>query len=347
MSDTLDKIKGWGLSLDAAAVGTDSNIKRPTLPIDGDVFSTSAYLNALNGADNEEYVRYTDHLEYFTSLFRLVGNDEIEQLSPHIMRQWREYGKVGIMKLKGKLLPVAVIREEKDIYQKLTEVEVISLRTGTGYTKEMKSFTVSPDKIVVIRENYMGLPFIFRWGSAISRIITLSQAAVTGSIAAVKKFKRNQQTNNSVIARLESQSMIDPTKPWVTSIVTPASYMTELEKGVTGEAKSGNSAKGILPNEITFEGTSSSAQPQWDNLKSYIEFEYFQKGRRINTNKKNERNIASEIDTETINFDILDERSFKWLRNGIKELNKKFGLNVSINAIVEEKDTEDKGDKDA
>ncbi len=86
MSDTLDKIKGWGLSLDAAAVGTDSNIKRPTLPIDGDVFSTSAYLNALNGADNEEYVRYTDHLEYFTSLFRLVGNDEIEQLSPHIMR---------------------------------------------------------------------------------------------------------------------------------------------------------------------------------------------------------------------------------------------------------------------
>ncbi len=263
------------------------------------------------------------------------------------MRQWREYGKVGIMKLKGKLLPVAVIREEKDIYQKLTEVEVISLRTGTGYTKEMKSFTVSPDKIVVIRENYMGLPFIFRWGSAISRIITLSQAAVTGSIAAVKKFKRNQQTNNSVIARLESQSMIDPTKPWVTSIVTPASYMTELEKGVTGEAKSGNSAKGILPNEITFEGTSSSAQPQWDNLKSYIEFEYFQKGRRINTNKKNERNIASEIDTETINFDILDERSFKWLRNGIKELNKKFGLNVSINAIVEEKDTEDKGDKDA
>lgn len=65
-----------------------------------------------------------------------------------------------------------------------------------------------------------------------------------------------------------------------------------------------------------------------------MEIEYYQLNRRLNTNKKQERNIAAEIQTETINFDLLDQEFKRYLMIFVEDCKDKLGEDVELKDFI-------------
>lgn len=308
------------------------------IPLDGSLYAVSEYLNSIVSANRDFYIRYVRHLQYFTGMYRLEGDEDIEALSEDIMRQALEFGKVGISKVNGRFVPWAVITVENNIYKETKRAEFAQLRERYGYNPEYKSVSVKGKDCAILLQNFQALPFIFFWKKVIDNIIKLSKAAITGSVASIKKFKRNLNNNDSYINRLETESMMNPDSPYVNNVVAPHSYAQEIERATHGDTTGNEKHASTQANEIVFENTSTDSSQLWDNLKEYINFEYYQHGRRMNTNKKNERNLEGEINTEVINFEMLEREFTNNLDKFCKEVNKKFGTNIKWVKVTDEVD---------
>lgn len=317
----------------AKANGTSRDI-----PLDGSLYATSEYLNSIVSADREFYVRYVRHLQYFTGMYRLEGDKDIEAISEDIIRQAIEFGKVGLSKVNGRFVPWAVITVENNIYKETKVAKFAQLRERWGYNPDYKSISVKGKDCVILLHNFQALPFIFYWQKPIQNIIKLSKAAITGSIASIKKFKRNLNNNDSYINRIETESMMNADLPYINNIVSPHSYANEIERATHGDVSGKEEHASTQANEIVFENTSTDSSQLWDNLKEYINFEYYQHGRRMNTNKKNERNLEGEINTEVINFEMLEREFTNNLEKFVKEINTKFGCNVKWVKLTDEVD---------
>lgn len=306
------------------------------MPLDGSLYATNEYLQMLQNSDDIFYSHYVRHIQYFMGMYKFEGDPDIERMSPDILRQAIEFGSVGITEVKGRLAPIAIVTPEYNIYKELKSVKGITLRDGYGYTKKQKCFSRKGKDVALLKQNYQALPFIFFWEKPIQTIVKLEKAAVTGSIASIKKFKRNLQNNDSDIARIETQSMMNPDHPYVNNIVSPASYEQELEQAMAGDTPSEGKANSTAPNSIDFNSMESSAEGQWDNLKEYINYIYFQNGRRTNTNKKSDRNLEGEINVEVVNFDILDAEFRGYLDKFVKDLNKTFKRKIKLVSLVDD-----------
>lgn len=305
------------------------------LPTDGSLFTMSKYLEEMSSnGGNDFYRRYLNHLQYFLGIYDMKGSKEFNRISPMILRHCIEFGKVGLTKLNGKLLPLAITKLEYDMYGNVKECEGVPIRTGYGYTDNLKTIKCDGDNVAILKHNYMNLPMLYFWHKPIKTIMQLLQSAITGSISSIKKFKRNIQNNSSSIARIEEMSFLDPTTPYISVIANPTGYA-----GIT--KRSPNLMEDInrekydidqttTPSSVEFSTINPDTSYLWENLKEYMEFEYYQLNRRLNTNKKRERNIAAEIQTETINFDLLDQEFKRYLMIFVEECKDKLQEDVIL-----------------
>lgn len=309
------------------------------LPTDGSLYSMSKYLEELSlNNGNDFYRRYLNHLQYFIGLFDIKGTKEFNKIAPILLRHCLEFGKVGLTKLNGKLLPLAISKLEYDIYGDIKECEGLPIRTGYGYTANLKHIKCKPNEVVVLKHDYMALPMLYYWRKPITVIMQLLQAAITGSISSIKKFKRNIQNNSSTISAIEERSFLDPSTPYISVIANPTGY-AGINKRSNNLMEEINRDKYDIdqttaPSSVEFSTINPDTSYLWENLKEYMEFEYYQLNRRLNTNKKRERNIAAEIQTETINFDLLDQEYKRYLLIFIEECKEKFGLELELKDYI-------------
>lgn len=296
---------------------------RPDLPLNSNLFQVSEYLNAISDDSNSAfYRRYLNHLQYFTGVYKLEGDNEFNKIAHQLLRHAIEFGKVALTKFNGKLLPIAISELEYDIYGEIKKITGYPIRMNYGYTSNLNLIKCKPSETVVLRQNYLALPFIYFWKQPLYTIEHLLQAAITGSVASIKKFKRRFMNNSSLISNIEQLSYTDPKTPYISVISNPKGYGIDDEQSI------------ISANDAEFTTSNSSTEHLWTNLKEYMEFEYFQLGRRVNTNKKAERNISREIDTEVINFEILDEEFKRYLELFKQECKDKLKIDIEIQNIV-------------
>lgn len=310
-----------------AKISNNSNtVNEP--PLDGSLFTMSKFLENIETSNSTFYRRYLNHLQYFIGIYDLEGSDEFNRIAPIILRHVLEFGKVALTRFNGKLLPLAISKLEYDIYGDVTSIEGLPIRTYYGYSKDLKLVKADPQQTALLKWNYQALPFIFFWREPLNTIMKLLEAAITGSIASIKKFKRNVSNNSSAIAKIEELSFLDTKTPYIEVITDPQGYAGHWKKG---DLRSDSDIdKTTMPSSVEMNTVNDSVVYLWENLKSYMEFEYYQLNRRINTNKKNERNIAAEVWTETVNFDLLDQEYKRYLRLFIKECKNKLNLDIEL-----------------
>lgn len=295
-----------------------------SLPLDGSLYSMSEYLdNVARENNNDFYRRYLNHLQYFLGIYDLKGGKEFNRIAQPLLRHCIEFGKVGLTKLNGKLLPIAISKLEYNMYGEIVKCEGLPLRLGYGYTQNLTTIKCDPKNVVVLKQNYLALPMLYFWRKPIETIIHLAQSAITGSISSIKKFKRNQQNNSSTISKIEEMSFLDPRTPYITVIANPTGY-AGINKRTNNSLEEINRDKYDIdqttaPSSVDFSTINPDTSYLWSNLKEYMEFEYYQLNRRLNTNKKKERNIAAEVQTETINFDLLDQEFKRYLLLFVEE----------------------------
>lgn len=314
-------------------LGDRTNASFP-FPMNGSAFTLDQYLQMMSNMSAEFYKYYDKTIQYFASLNKVTGSLEVRRMWKIFSRTLVEFGKVFLAKVNGKLVVFNVIKEELNIDGSIKKVEGTVARMGYGWYREYTTHKFKGEDVVFVKSNFNALPLLFYWRNVICEMMGLKDAAITASIASIKKFKRNIMNNNSTIADIEQGSMIDPRTSHIDVVVDPESYIGEDNQAQRGEGSSYKDDNSVAPNSITFETNIDSAGGQWDNINKYIEFQYFQLGRRINTNKKNARNVSDEIDTETINFDILDSDLQEYIDMGIEEMKDKFGLEISMTPVI-------------
>lgn len=309
------------------------------LPTDGSLFTMSKYLEELSSNNtNDFYRRYLNHLQYFIGIYDLRGDKEFNKISPLILRHCLEFGKVALTKFNNKLLPLAITKLEYDMYGDITICEGLPIRSGYGYTEKLQTIKCNPKEVVVLKHDYLALPLLYYWRKPIQTIMQLLQSAITGSIASIKKFKRNIQNNSSSISAIEEMSFLDPTTPYISVIANPTGYAginrrsNNLMEDTTRDKYDIDQT--TAPSSVEFSTINPDTSYLWDNLKYYMEFEYYQLNRRLNTNKKTERNIAAEVQTETINFDLLDQEFKRYLLNFIEECKDKLNIDIELKDYI-------------
>lgn len=303
------------------------------IPIDSSLYVTSEYLKAIEGYSSYRYNMYLLFLRYYTGQYKLKGHPDIERLSYDILRQAIEFGKVAVVKVKERLIPYAVVDIQHNIYHEIMNVEITTLRSGIAYNRNVTSGSVKSKHVAVLKNNYQGFPFMFFWDKPIRTIMQLEDAAVTGSIASIKKFKRNLNNNDSAISRLETKSMTDPTTPYINVMTTPMSYKEELRNKKYGNTIGSEKEMAINANAVEMTNVSNDTLTQWENIKEYMNYVFMLYGRRTNTAKKRERNLEGEINMETLNFDILEAEFEGFLEKFCKECKDKFGYDITFERL--------------
>lgn len=309
------------------------------LPTDGSLFTMSKYLEELSQNNtNDFYRRYLNHLQYFIGIYDLKGSKEFNKIAPLLLRHCLEFGKVGLTKLNGKLLPIAITKLEYDMFGNVKECIGLPIRTGYGYTDKLKTIKCEPDKVAILKHDYLALPMLYYWRKPIQTIMQLLQSAITGSISSIKKFKRNIQNNSSTISAIEEMSFLDPSTPYISVIANPTGY-AGINRRTNNSMVDINRDKYDIdqttaPSSVEFSTINPDTSYLWENLKEYMEFEYYQLNRRLNTNKKRERNIAAEIQTETINFDLLDQEYKRYLMIFIEDCQDKLDEKVELKDYI-------------
>lgn len=305
------------------------------LPTDGSLYSMSKYLDELSkNNSNDFYRRYLNHLQYFIGIYDLKGSKQFNRVAPILLRHAIEFGKVALTKLNGKFLPLAITKLEYNIYGEVVKCEGLPIRTGYTYSEKLKTIHCEPDNVVILKHDYLALPMLFYWRKPLETIMQLLQSAITGSIASIKKFKRNIQNNSSSISTIEEMSFLDPSTPYISVIANPTGY-AGINKRTNNSMSDINRDKFDIdqttaPTSVEFSTINPDTSYLWENLKEYMEFEYYQLNRRLNTNKKKERNIQAEVQTETINFDLLDQEFKRYLLLFIEEVKEKFNEDIEL-----------------
>lgn len=321
------------------------------LPTDGSLYSMSKYLEELsNNNSNDFYRRYLNHLQYFMGIYDLKGTREFNRIAPVILRHAIEFGKVALTKLNGKLLPLAIVRLEYDMFGNIDYLEGLPIRTAYGYNSKHRTIKCKGDEVVVLKHNYMTLPMLYFWRKPLETIMQLLQSAVTGSISSIKKFKRNIQNNSSTISNIEELSFLDPSTPYISVIANPTGY-AGINRRTNNSMEDINRDKYDIdhttaPSSVEFSTINPDTSYLWENLKEYMEFEYYQLNRRLNTNKKRERNIAAEVQTETINFDLLDQEFKRYLQNFVEDCKEVLNEEIELLDFIADASTEEEEGKE-
>lgn len=307
----------------------------PKVPMDSSVFSFGQYMKAISSdfGTQEFYRRYLNHLQYFMGIYWIKGDKAMERLAPTILRHAIEFGRVALTRLNGKLVPLAIVKLELDIYGEPTVIEGMPIRPNYNYSKDNRRIKCKPEETVILYHNYLALPMLYFWREPIINIIRLLKAAINGSIASIKKFKRNINNNVTDIHNIENLSYLD-SNPYIVNISSPMGYygLTKKDRNTVADIDSNryDRINTTTPSNVEFSTVNPDTSHLWNNLKEYMEFEYYQLNRRLNTNKKSERNIAAEIQTETINFDLLDQEFKRYLLVFMEDCKEKLGIDIEI-----------------
>lgn len=151
---------------------------------------------------------------------------------------------------------------------------------------------------------------------------------------------RKIYNNDSDLAAVENTSLVDPSSPIVNVVANPISY-----QGIQSQAKTGGQDQRATIGNVFEPISSSGISPKelFETLDLYLQSEYFMLGRRVNTNKKADRNISAEVDTEVVNFEVLDTPMESKLEDFAKEVSKKLKIKIKYVSVMKKIAEENEG----
>lgn len=128
-------------------------------PMDGDLYANTQYLKSLTTIDKKFYRRYLLQMDYFTSLHKFEGveYDFTERFIRHLI----EFGRCAVVKIKGKLIPIAPVDVKLHLDGSVKELTGLPVREGYGYTNKIRPIKVSGKECVLVKANFQALPFIW------------------------------------------------------------------------------------------------------------------------------------------------------------------------------------------
>lgn len=265
--------------------------------------------------------------DYFTNLFPITFNDQyIDQVIQIIFRCNFLYGNVGILVKEDKLIPIVEAVTDLNIDGSIKRIEGYSAFEVVLYEGTIKDNQNNYKNKVIINksnmENYVrlsvnsyGFGAIVKWWKFVNNQEKVIKKINNFSVLFNKKVGYN--VNSVTAAKQELQSFFNDDTPFIVNA----------------------SKLNVNGNKFSVDG--------FENIKSTDLFEYYDKwlkmnyellGRRLNVDKKGERNITSEVNASQGNFDVLEYE---------QKINKTNFLNSLSKIISKDWKVFDKEDREA
>lgn len=287
--------------------------------------------NKINREMYSEWELLNFQADYNASIVRFTFQDElIDNMVYLIFRLNFLYGNVGILFKDGKPIPIVENKTTIDEFGYIKKVEGFNgyeLLQSNGLLSEVESKLKKRYNLTKkeIEENYIRMyapSYNFgayvRWMKFIKMWNELLKIINTYSYLLIKKVMYN--VNDEAAAVDEIKRFFDTNSPFLINKDTnsPDSNKFEIAGGEAGGT-----------NDI------------FTYYDRWLEIYYGMLGRRINVDRKKERNITNEVEMSENNFDIL-ENEIKINRiNFLNTLSKHLGKPVIIYDKIEEKETDE------
>lgn len=292
--------------------------------------NTLAWVNRENNINREMYNEWellNFQADYNASIVRFTFSDSLlDNMIYLLFRLNFLYGNVGILFKDGKPIPIVENKTTIDEFGEMTKIEGFNgyeLLQSNGLLSEVKSrlqkkYTITKNDM----DNYIRLyapsynygayvrwmKFIRMWGELLKTINTYSYLLIKKIIfnvndegAAIEEIKRFFSSNSPFLINKDPDSA------------------TENRFEVAGMDNGGS-------------GELFTYYDRW------MEIFYSMLGRRINVDRKKERNITNEVEMSESNFDILENEIRVNRTNFLNEFSKKVKKPVRI--IQEDKDSD-------
>lgn len=284
--------------------------------------------NKLNKEMYNEWELLNFQADYNASIVRFTFNDEvIDNMVYLLFRLGFLYGNVGIYFKNGNPIPVVENRAILNEFGKIKSVQGFNgyeLLQANGLLSEVRGKVEERYKITGENlNNYIRLyapsynfGAYIRWIKFIRMWEELLKTINTYSYLLIKKIVYN--VNDETAAIDEIKRFFDTNSPFLINKDTnsPDSNKFEVSGGDNG-------------------GTTDI----FTYYDRWLEIYYSMLGRRINVDRKKERNITNEVEMSETNFDIL-ENEIKITRiNFLNNLSKRLGKPVIIYDKIEEKNS--------
>lgn len=235
--------------------------------------------------------------DYFASTVRVTFEDN--EIDPKIYLLFRcnfLYGNVGLLKDGDDLIPLVEASHVIDGSGNLKKVVAYSafeVATTTGTLAENKSkfktkWIIKDDKLKNYARLYVpsyGFGAIVRWYKFINQQEALLKKLYAYSFLLTKKITYN--VNDTAAANIEIKRFFNDDYPFLINLDTMNPQANKFDSESVGNGGTGSE-------EIFY------YYEKW--LKIYYEM----LGRRLNVDKKGERNITSEVDASQENFTVLE-----------------------------------------
>lgn len=325
----------------------DVNNLGRNLPIDGgDLFATSKYLEALERGNTRFYYLYLMQENYFTGLYDVKGDKDLEEIFDGVKRTMFRFGVVGITKLLGDIIPVALVDHRRDLKNNVVASSGIPTSYDV-YNQEAAVLKLNKKDTIFGKWGYYGFSNLFVMKTWLEDMEDILELALTNTKAKVKKWEIEVNNNNSNIIMKEMASFLDPKTPFFFNYSVDAD--NPFDANVFTEDKNGKHVplkrKNVNPNTIT--GKESGETNVWADFNEFLKFFYMHQGRRFNYEMKKERAIKDDHTEKNINFQALEDPITKQFKKLVDDYNKTFGRKAELVFLVEEneKDAEKSNEK--
>lgn len=297
----------------------------------GNILQLHQKINALGGGDIEFYKLYLLEKKYWRNLFGIEGDDELAEIFPSIVQGAWENGIVGYRAYGDQIDKSVIFAMNK---RKTNGVGLTISGSGIPIQYNLSQQTSIKESKKLTKENTIFLqlgadafPGLFWYMSFLTKLKGLLSATYTNSLFKVKKLKYEVNNNDSEIASMEMNSMLDPESPYFKVITQPVGAMNS------------DASKKASPNNIEIVNKGSNADGDlWSDIKELEKFWYKRFGRRMNLSSKKQRVNGGEISEESKNFDILESEMKMNLQMFVKKFNKKYNRNAKLVINYEEQE---------
>ena len=288
--------------------------------------SQNEYLNFLSTTDSYNYKFWIRIVEILNQMIGLIS---VETEHVYLKKRLNSMfeccylnGMVGITAKDGKIQLWTIAGNIKyDINGDVEYVDVlpyINMNYNNINYKDLKRYRVSGKDIIIAKANPQAYNIFFLWREIIKDNLELLEIYLTNSRLNVKKFNLIVNNESSAISKEEIQSIMDPSKPFITTI----NPITRINKdGLSDVAGEQNIIQPLILNDNNY--YFSDVVNHWvfeTNLMGLFADEYHKKER--STTGENENTQANTI----ILHDVLLR---EWERVAI-EFKEKFNIDVKF-----------------
>lgn len=296
----------------------------------GGLYALSKTLHALKDSSYDRYRKYLKIRQYWSNLWKIEGDDYLNNRLACIMGIVLDYGFVAIKYKNDKFIIYGLVEPKYDwdgtvVSGKGMKATPIA-GTPAKFTEALKNETLNNKDTCFMKWGDLGLPLWFDWWYDIGIINWLQKQFVKNAPYNNKKTKWNINHNDSDIIQLEADAIYNTENrivPIINTAIQGKKTVNAKGEETTSWGGKGNEFETLLDRDDVNEDTRQDYDWYWNTV-------FCWNGIRYNSDDRKSGNQESEVKNDNEWFDNIEDGYERELQTFIEQYNRVFKKSAKL-----------------